>query len=238
LVKSDVLGLQLLQKNREPTVNRKIKIALICVIVLAGLAIGPAGCRIGSAEAPVIQVSANLPGAGPEMMAAAVATPLEQQFSRISGLAGMNSTSVQCKTVITLRFAAGRDFNQANLDINAAIPQAARMLPPNMPTPPSFIKADPAELPVFFLALSSKMLPMWNLDEYASLMAQRISMVAGVGEVVAWGSQKRAVRIQFDPNVLAARRTSIDDVIRTIRAGNVNSPGALDINRKSSPAQA
>src|SRR5438874_1901820 len=174
---------------------------------------------------PTIQVSAGLPGANPETMAAAVATPLERQFSTIAGLDSMTSASSLGSTNITLQFNLSRELDAAAQDVQAAIAAAARQLPPNMPAPPSYNKVNPADTPVIYLALSSETMPMNQLDEYAeTLMAQRISTVEGVAQVQVYGSQKYAVRIQLDPRQLASRGIGIDEVVAAIRNSNVNLP--------------
>src|SRR5438067_150601 len=174
---------------------------------------------------PTIQVSASLPGASPETMAASVATPLERQFSTIAGLDSMTSASSLGSTNVTLQFALSRNLDNAAQDVQAAIAAAARQLPPNMPAPPSYSKVNPADTPVIYLALSSETMPMNQLDEYAeTLMAQRISTVEGVAQVQVYGSQKYAVRIQLDPQQIASRGLGIDEVVAAIRSSNVNLP--------------
>src|SRR6266568_6203190 len=174
---------------------------------------------------PTIQVSASLPGASPETMASAVATPLERQFSTIAGLDSMTSASYLGSTSITLQFNLSRNIDAAAQDVQSAIAAAARQLPPNMPAPPSYNKVNPADQPVFFLALTSDTMPLYQLDEYGeTMMAQRISMVPGVAQVSVYGAQKYAVRIQLDPSQLAARGLGIDDVQQAIANSNVNLP--------------
>src|SRR5207245_879570 len=167
---------------------------------------------------PTIQVSASLPGASPETMASAVATPLERQFSTIAGLDSMTSASYLGSTAITLQFNLSRNLDAAAQDVQSAIAAAARQLPPNMPAPPSYNKVNPADQPVFFLALTSDTMPPYDLDEYGeTMMAQRISMVPGVAQVQVYGSQKYAVRVQLDPRQLATRGVGIDDVQNAIK---------------------
>ncbi|MGZ7079105.1 MAG: efflux RND transporter permease subunit, partial [Thermoanaerobaculia bacterium] len=174
---------------------------------------------------PTINVSASLPGANPETMASAVATPLERQFSTIAGLDSMTSASALGNTNITLQFTLSRDLDAAAQDVQAAIAAAARQLPPNMPTPPSYSKVNPADSPILFLALGSETMPLNQLDEYAeTLMAQRISTVEGVAQVQVYGSQKYAVRIQLDPREIATRGIGIDEIANAIRNSNVNLP--------------
>jgi HAE1 family hydrophobic/amphiphilic exporter-1 len=174
---------------------------------------------------PTIQVNASLPGASPETMAAAVATPLERQFSTIAGLDSMSSASYLGSTSITLQFNLSRNIDAAAQDVTSAIAAAARQLPPNMPSPPSYNKVNPADSPVFFLALTSDTMPLYDLDEYGeTVMAQRISTVPGVAQVFVYGAQKYAVRIQLDPRQLATRGIGIDEVGNAVKNSNVNLP--------------
>jgi HAE1 family hydrophobic/amphiphilic exporter-1 len=178
-----------------------------------------------SVDYPTINVSASLSGASPETMASAVATPLEKQFSTIPGLDSMSSISSQGSSQITLQFTLDRSIDAAAADVQAAIAKAARQLPPNMPTPPTYNKVNPADSPVLYVAMSSPTLPLSTVDNYAeNLLAQRISMVNGVAQVSVYGSQEYAVRIQVDPNKLAAYGLGIDQVEQAVEAGNVNQP--------------
>jgi HAE1 family hydrophobic/amphiphilic exporter-1 len=179
---------------------------------------------------PTIQVSANLPGANPDTMAAAVATPLENQLSTIPGVDSMTSTNGVGTTRIVLQFSLDRDIDAAAQDVQTAISAATRSLPKNMPTPPSFRKVNPADSPVLFLALSSPTLPLSAVDEYAQTMiAQRLSTISGVAQINVHGSQKFAVRVQLDPKALASRQIGIDEVAAAIGDANVNLPtGVLE----------
>jgi HAE1 family hydrophobic/amphiphilic exporter-1 len=173
---------------------------------------------------PTISVSATLPGASPETMASSVATPLEKQFSTIPGVETMTSTSSQGGTSITLQFALSRNIDAAAQDVQAAISQAVRQLPQDM-LPPSFRKVDPSSSPILYFALRTKTLPLPQLDEYAeTFLAQRLSTIDGVAQVQVYGSQKYAVRIQLDPQQLAARNIGIDEVATAVDNGNVNLP--------------
>jgi HAE1 family hydrophobic/amphiphilic exporter-1 len=174
---------------------------------------------------PTLQISASLPGANPDTMASAVATPLEKQFSTIAGIDSMTSTSSLGQTQITLQFDLSRNIDGAAQDVQAAIARAAPQLPPNMPTPPTYNKVNPADQPILYLAMGSDTLPLYVVDQYAeTLMGQRISMVKGVAQVEVYGSQKYAVRIQLDPQALAARQIGIDDVQKAVQNSNVNLP--------------
>jgi HAE1 family hydrophobic/amphiphilic exporter-1 len=174
---------------------------------------------------PTLMVMASLPGATPETMASAVATPLEKQFSTIEGLDSMTSSSGNGTTTITLQFALSRNLDAAAQDVQAAIARAAPLLPPGMPTPPTFRKVNPADQPILYLALTSQTLPLYELHEYAeTLMAQRISMVSGVAQVSVFGAQKYAVRIQMNPLALASRGIGVDELVDAVRRWNVNLP--------------
>jgi HAE1 family hydrophobic/amphiphilic exporter-1 len=183
---------------------------------------------------PTIVVSANLPGASPESMASSVATPLERQFSNIAGLASVVSISGQGVTSITLQFDLNRNIDGAALDVQAALTAAARKLPIEMTTPPSFQKVNPADFPVLFMVLSSATQPLSIVDEYAeTLMAQRISQLAGVAQVNVFGAQKYAVRIQANPEALASKGIGLDDLRNAVAAANSNTP----VGQLSGPAQ-
>jgi hydrophobic/amphiphilic exporter-1 (mainly G- bacteria), HAE1 family len=174
---------------------------------------------------PTIQVSASLPGASPDTMASAVATPLEKQFTTIAGLDSMTSSSSLGTSNITLQFNLSRDIDSAALDVQAAITTASSQLPPSMPTPPTFRKVNPADSPILFLALTSPTLPLSQVDEYAeSFLGEQISMVPGVAQVSVFGSMKYAVRVAANPDELASRKIGIDEVATAIQNANVNMP--------------
>ncbi len=174
---------------------------------------------------PTLLVTASLPGASPETMASAVATPLENQFSNISGLDSMTSTNSLGSTQVTLEFVLTKSLDGAAVDVQSAITQAARLLPQGMPTPPTFTKVNPADQPILYLAITSQTLPLWTLDEYAETrIAQRISMVSGVAQVQVLGAQKYAVHAQVDPHLLASRQIGINEVQTALSGWNVNLP--------------
>ena len=200
------------------------------LVMLAILLFGVMGYRLlpvsdlPNVDFPTITVSAGLPGANPETMAAAVATPLEKQFSTIAGIDAMTSSSTQGGTSITLQFNLSRNIDAAAQDVQAAISQVQRQLPRDM-LAPSFRKVNPADSPILFLAVSSPTLSLSALDEYAeTFLAQRISTVDGVAQVSVFGSQKYAVRVQVDPQALVARGIGIDEVAAAVDAGNPNVP--------------
>jgi HAE1 family hydrophobic/amphiphilic exporter-1 len=177
---------------------------------------------------PTISVSASLPGASPETMAAAVATPLERQFSTIAGIDSMLSSSALGSTQITLQFDLTRDIDGAAQDVQAAISRAVRNLPRDMPSPPTYQKVNPADQPILFLALTGSTIPLYALSEYGeTLMAQRISTVSGVAQVQVYGGQKYAVRVKLDPMALSSKAIGIDEVSAAIENGNVNMPTGI-----------
>jgi hydrophobic/amphiphilic exporter-1 (mainly G- bacteria), HAE1 family len=174
---------------------------------------------------PTINVGASLPGANPDTMASAVATPLERQFTTIAGLDSMISNSGQGSTNITLQFDLSRDIDGATVDVETAIAAAMPLLPPGMPTPPSFRKTNPGDFPILSIFLTSPTLRLSDIDEYAeSMVAKNISMVNGVAQVQVFGAAKYAVRVQVDPNILAARKIGLNEVETALRDWNVNLP--------------
>ncbi len=209
-------------------IERPIMTALVtCAILLFGV-VGYRALPVAalpSVDYPTIQVGAGLPGADPETMASAVATPLERQFSTIAGIESMSSTNSQGNTSITIQFALERNIDAAAQDVQAAIAKSGGLLPADMPHPPSYQKVNPAEQPVLYLSLSSPTLPMYTVDEYAeTLLAQRISMASGVSRVQVFGASKYAVRVQLNPGSLSAMGIGIDEVQKAIQNSNVNAP--------------
>jgi HAE1 family hydrophobic/amphiphilic exporter-1 len=181
-----------------------------------------------SVDYPTIQVQANLLGANPDTMGAAVALPLEKQFSTIAGLDSMVSQNLLGITKITLQFNLHRSLDGAAQDVQNAITQAGPSLPANMPALPSIQKVNPADSPVLNIALSSSTLPVTTVDEYAeTLIAQSISTVPGVAQVNVYGSAKFSVHVQLDPYQLAARHIGIDEVNTAVNDGNVNLPAGV-----------
>jgi HAE1 family hydrophobic/amphiphilic exporter-1 len=206
------------------------------LLMLATLLLGIFGYRtlpvaaLPAVDFPTIQVTATLPGASPETMAASVATVLERQFSTISGITSITSISGQGSTSITLQFDLDRDIDGAALDVQSALSVAARRLPNEITDPPSFRKVNPADQPVILLALSSATLPLWQVHDYAdTYIAPRLSILPGVAQVSIWGSQKFAVRVRFDPDALAAKGIAVNEVREALARANSNSPlGTLD----------
>ena len=218
---------------RRPVMTTLLMAAFVIFGVIAYRALPVS--ELPNVDFPTISVSASLPGASPETMAAAVATPLEGQFSTIAGLDSMSSTSAQGSTSITLQFSLDRNIDAAAQDVQSAIAAAQRKLPPGMTSPPSFRKVNPADSPVYFIALSSPTLPLPVVNEYAETqLAQRLSTVAGVAQVLVFGSQKYAVRIRTNPDQLVARDLGIDELQKAIVAANVSQPlGVFDGARQS-----
>ncbi len=209
-----------------------IRRPVFTILLMASLLVGGySGFRtlpvsaLPSVDFPTIQVSASLSGASPETMASSVATPLERQFSTISGITSMTSSSSLGSTNITLQFDLGRSIDGAALDVQTAISATQRRLPKEMTTPPSFRKVNPADQPVLFIAVSSDTLPLSQVNEFAdTLMAQRISMVPGVAQAQIFGEKKYAVRIQADPTKIAAQGLGFNQVQQAISAAASNAP--------------
>jgi HAE1 family hydrophobic/amphiphilic exporter-1 len=212
----------------EPFIRRPVMTTLVMAAILLFGILGYRALAVSelpNVDYPTIQVGASLPGASPDTMASAVATPLEKQFSTIAGIDSMTSTSALGSTSITLQFDLSRNIDGAAQDVQAAIARASAQLPPSMPTPPTYNKVNPADQPILYVAMGSKTLPLYTVDQYAeTLMGQRISMVKGVAQVQVYGSQKYAVRIQLDPQALATRQIGIDDVHTAVQNANVNLP--------------
>ena len=174
---------------------------------------------------PTLSVTANLPGASPETMASSVATVLERQFTSIAGIDSMTSSSALGLTNITIQFNLDRNLDAAALDVQSAITAAQKLLPRDLPNPPTYKKVNPADSPVIFLAVTSESLPLSEVNEYAdTFIAQRLSTIAGVAQVNIFGPQKYAVRAQLDPRALASQGLGIDEVVGAMETGNVNLP--------------
>ena len=212
-----------------------IRRPVFTILLMAALFVGGvAGYRVLPVSAlphvdyPTLTVTATLPGASPETMASAVATPLERQFSTIAGISQMTSASTLGTTNITLQFDLSRSIDGAALDVQTSISAAAPNLPKEMTTPPSFKKVNPADAPVLYLALSSDSMPMTQVDEYAdTVLGQRISTITGVAQVQIFGEQKYAVRIKTDPDKLASQNLSFDEVRSAVSAAASNAPVGL-----------
>src|SRR5579863_10363598 len=196
-------------------------IALFGVVAYRALPVSD----LPNVDFPTLLITASLPGASPETMSSVVAVSLKNQFSTIAGLEQMTSVNSLGSTQITLEFALARSMDGAAVDVQAAITQAARLLPQGMPTPPTFTKVNPADQPVIYLVLTSKLIPLWTLDEYAETrVTQRISMSSGVAQVQVLGQQKYAVHVQMDPHAMASHQVGINEVEASLKTWNVNLP--------------
>jgi HAE1 family hydrophobic/amphiphilic exporter-1 len=217
--------------------RRFIDYPVMTTLVMAALVIfGAVGyatlpvSELPNVDFPTVQVFAGLPGADPETMGSAVAAPLENAFSTIPGIDSMTSSSSQGSTRITIQFKLDRNIDGAAQDVQAAISSAIHQLPRSMPSPPTFRKVNPSDIPILFLALSSTTLPLTEVDRYAdSLLARQLSTLDGVAQVNVFGAAKYAVRIQADPNKLATRGIGIDKLAAAVQSTNVNqATGALN----------
>jgi HAE1 family hydrophobic/amphiphilic exporter-1 len=219
-------------------IQRPIMTVLVCFsIILFGVVAFRAlpVAALPSVDYPTITVAAGLPGASPETMASTVATPLERQFSTIAGIQQMSSVNSLGSTQVTVQFNLSRNIDAAAQDIQAAISAAGGLLPTTMPRPPTYQKANPADQAIYYLSLTSDTLPPYKVSEFADLiLAQRISMVAGVSRVQVFGDQKYAVRVDVDPNQLAAHNIGIDEVQKAIAGSNTNLPtGRLEGDKQA-----
>src|SRR5882757_2557776 len=219
-----------------PFIARPVATSLLMVgLLLVGLAAYPLlpVASLPNVNYPTIQVTAQLPGADPQTMASSVATPLEQQFSQIPGLTQLSSASALGFVQLTLQFDLSRDVDSAATDVLAAINAASPFLPQNIPYPPTIRKVNPAETPVMLIALTSDSLPLTTIDAYAeNILLPKISQIPGVGLVGIGGQQKPAIRIQVNPQALAARGIGLEDVRNVIAGANVDLPkGTLNSPR-------
>ena len=221
-----------------PFIARPIATSLLMIGILAFGIVGYKLLPVAALPAvdfPTIQVWASLPGASPETMASSVATPLEQQFAAIPGLAEMTSSSGQGSTTITLQFVLDRNIDGAAQDVQTAINAAGGLLPKDLPNPPTYRKVNPSERSILVYAVSSETMPLYRLDAYAStILAQKMSTVPGVAQVNINGQQKYAVRVQVDPDALAARRIGLEDVRTALVSASTDQPkGVLENGHQS-----
>jgi multidrug efflux pump subunit AcrB len=212
----------------EPFIRRPVATALLMAALLVAGIVGynllPVAA-LPSVDFPTVAVSASLPGASPEIMASAVAQPLERQFADLPGVNQITSSNVQGTASITLVFDLSRNIDGAAADVQAAINAASGLLPKQLPNPPTYKKVNPADQPVLILGLTSDLMTLHQLDQYADLnLAQRISMLPDVGQVVIFGQQKYAPTIQLNPAALAARGIGMDDVATAISNNTVELP--------------
>jgi len=227
----------------EPFIRRPVMTVLLSAAAVVAGILAYDGIPIAALpqfDTPTIQVTARLPGAGPETMASSVATPLEKQFSTISSLDVISSTSTQGETQITLEFNQDRNIDEAAVDVQAALFRASRNLPPEMTTPPSYRKVNPGEFSIIFVTLTSPSMALSELDSYAeNLISPTLSTLPGVAQISVAGQKRFAVRVQARPDALASRNLTMDDLAAAIKAANANTPvGTLDGQRQTLTIQA
>ncbi len=208
---------------RRPVATLLMSIALILAGAFAYRLLPVAA--LPSAEFPVVNVSASLPGASPETMATSVATPLIKQLSTIAGIDTISTSNTLGSTSIAIQFTLGRDIDAAAADVQAALARTQRQLPPQMTSPPSYRKVNPADAPILLLALTSDVTPLTQLDAFAqNVISPALSTINGVAQVQLFGSREYAVRIQVDPNLLAARNISVSALEAAISNANSQTP--------------
>jgi len=223
---------------RRPVMTVLLSLAVIVagVIAYGGLPVA----ALPSYDAPTISVTASLPGASPETMASSVATPLERQFSTISGVAVISSTSTVGSTSITLEFDQDRNIDSAAIDVQAALLRAQRALPEEMTSPPDYRKVNPADSPILFLSLTSPSMSLSDLTAFADgLIVPTLSTLSGVAQINVNGQKKYAVRVRVNADALASRNLTLDDISAALRNANANTPiGTLDGPRQTLTIQA
>src|SRR3984885_4798413 len=208
---------------RRPVMTTLITASLIVFGVFAYRLLSVAA--LTAVDFPTIQITAILPGASPDTMAASVAGPIERQLSTIAGITSMTSTSALGTTSIIIQFELNRNIDGAALDVQTGLTVAQRKLPIEMTTPPSFRKVNPGDFPILYISLVSATLPLSTVDDYGEItLAQQISQLPGVAQVLVYGAQKFAVRVQVDPIAAASRGISLDDVRNVVAKANSNTP--------------
>ena len=208
---------------RRPVMTTLLTASLIVFGIFAYRLLSVAA--LPAVDFPTIQITATLPGASPETMAASVAGPIERQLSTIAGITSMTSTSALGTTSIVIQFDLNRNIDGAALDVQTALTVAQRRLPVEMTTPPSFRKVNPGDYPILYISLISSTLPLSTVDDYAEItLAQQISQLPGIAQVFVYGAQKYAVRVQVDPVAAAARNISLEDIRTVVSKSNSNTP--------------
>ncbi len=222
----------------EPFIRRPIAtsllmgaLALVGIVAFPLLPVAP----LPQVDFPTIQVQAQLAGASPDTMASTVASPLERQFGQISGVTQLTSTSVLGSTSITLQFDLNRNVDAAAQDVQAAITAAGRQLPTTLTSPPTYRKVNPADAPILILAAHSDTMPLTTVDDFAdTVVAQQISQITGVAQVIIGGEQKPAIRVQVDPAKLQTRGLTLEDVRGVLAVANSDaSKGSINGVRQS-----
>src|SRR5881227_321160 len=220
---------------RRPVMTTLITASLIVFGVFAYRLLSVSA--LPAVDFPTIAITATLPGASPETMAASVASPIERQLSTIAGISALTSTSALGITTITVQFDLNRNIDGAALDVQTALTVAQRRLPVEMTTPPFFRKVNPGDYPILYLSLVSPTLPLSTVDDYGEiLLAQQISQLPGIAQVLVYGAQKYALRVQVDPIAAAARNISMEDVRTVVSKANSNTPvGSMAGDRQNIP---
>ena len=208
---------------QRPVMTTSVTLAIVLVGIVGYFFLPIAA--LPKVDFPTIAVTTSLPGASPATMASAIATPLEREFAAISGVDSITSVSGLGTGRITVQFNLNRNIDAAAQDIQAAIANASRKMPPEMTTPPSYRKVNPGDTPVLLVTLRSDTLPMSTINEYVEInLVQRVSTIPGVAQVMTYGSQKYAVRVQVDPDLLAIRGIGIDEIQKALAAAASNTP--------------
>src|ERR1700704_5083333 len=220
---------------RRPVLTTLITASIIVLGVFAYRLLSVAA--LPAVDFPTISITGTLPGASAETMAASVAAPIERQLSTIAGITSLTSSSSLGITSITIQFDLNRNIDGAALDVQTALSVAARRLPVEMTTPPSFRKVNPGDFPILYISLISPTLPLHVVDEYGEItLAQQISQLPGIAQVVVYGAQKFAVRVQVDPVAAASRNISMEDVRTVVSKANSNTPvGSIAGDRQNIP---
>src|SRR5258705_6997976 len=218
---------------RRPVLTTLITAAIIVLGIFAYRLLSVAA--LPAVDFPTISITATLPGASAETMAASVAAPIERQLSTIAGITSLTSSSSLGITSITIQFDLNRSIDGAALDVQTALSVAQRRLPVEMTTPPSFRKVNPGDFPILYISLNSPTLPLSAVNEYGEItLAQQISQLPGIGQVQVYGAQKFAVRVQVDPVAAAARNLSLEDIRTVVSKTNSNTPvGTLNGPKQS-----
>ena len=223
---------------RRPVMTTSLTLAIV-LVGLIGYVFLPVAA-LPKVDFPTISVSTSLPGASPSTIAASIASPLEREFGAIAGVDSITSVSGLGIGRITVQFNLNRNIDAAAQDIQAAIASASRKLPAEMTTPPSYRKVNPSDTPVLLLTLKSESLPLPVINEYVETnIGQRVSTLPGVAQVFTYGSQKYAVRVQVDPDLLAVRGIGLDEIQKALAAASSNTPvGSLSGPQKAATLQA
>src|SRR5437016_9837086 len=223
---------------RRPVLTTLVTASIIVLGVFAYRLLGAAA--LPAVDFPTISIQGQLPGASAETMAASVAAPIERQLSTIAGITSLTSTSSLGITTITIQFDLNRNIDGAALDVQTALSVAARKLPVEMTIPPSFRKVNPGDFPILYISLNSPTLPLSTVNEYGeTTLAQQISQLPGVAQVLIYGAQKFAVRVQVDPVAAAARNISLEEIRTVVNRANSSTPvGTLSGPRQDVTLQA